>query len=48
MEEVPKELVSMRRDMGCLERGQNSPVVQSSVTCYRGGSAGGKLAAHQG
>lgn len=48
MEEVLRELLSMRRDMGCLERGQNNPVVQSSVTCYRGGSAGGKLAARQG
>lgn len=34
MEEVPRELVSMRRDMGCLETGQSNPVVQSSVTCY--------------
>lgn len=48
MEKVPRELLSIRRDMGLLERGQNNPVVQSSVTCYQGGSAGRKLAAHQG
>lgn len=32
MEKAPRELLSMRRDMGCLERAQNNPVVQSSVT----------------
>lgn len=49
MDEGHRELLSVRRGMDCLERGQNNLVVQSSVTGYwRGGGAGWKLAVHQG
>lgn len=43
MKEVPRELLLVGRDVGCLKRGQNDWVVWRDIT-----SAGGKLAARQG